>query len=209
MRPSLPVDFDTLTLTEMRPSMRDSQRPIALKALELAQANIGVTEVGNNAGAAVQAYQQSCVPPLPVGSPWCAAVVRFRFKQAATDLGLKYDLSFPRTGWTPDYSRWAKANAKWIDANTAKTFANKDISALRQALKPGDLVLFYFSTLGRIGHIGVVEDVEDWGITTIEGNTSPEPDYADVVERDGDGYYRKVRHWSELGKFGGFVQIDF
>ena len=56
---------------------------------------------------------------------------------------------------------------------------------------------------------GVVEDVEDWGITTIEGNTSPEPDYADVVERDGDGYYRKVRHWSELGKFGGFAQIDF
>jgi hypothetical protein len=46
-------------------------------------------------------------------------------------------------------------------------------------------------------------------LITIEGNTNPEPEMSAEVERDGDGYYRKVRHWSEFGKFGGFVQIGF
>jgi hypothetical protein len=186
--------------------VRDDDRPIALRALELARANIGVVEVGNNAGAAVRAYQESCVPPLPAGSPWCAAVVRFRLKQAATALGLVYDKTFPRTGWTPDYSRWAKQNNKWVSVSSARIMSEDGIKLV---LKPGDLGLFYFSSLGRIGHIGVIEEVNDWGVVMIEGNTSPEPSYADEVERDGDGYYRKVRHWAEFGKFGGFVQIDF
>ena len=186
--------------------MRKQTRPIALKALEFARANIGVTEVGNNGGDAVHAYQQSCKPPLPSGSPWCAAVIRFRLKQAATALGATYDATFPRTGWTPDYSRWAKENQSWVSMSSVKLLNEEDSG---RVLLPGDLALFYFSSLGRIGHIGVIEEVHDWGIVTIEGNTSPEPDSSDQVERDGDGYYRKQRNWSEFGKFGGFVQIDF
>jgi hypothetical protein len=186
--------------------MRNEDRPIALKALELARANIGVTEVGDNAGDAVRAYQESCIPPLPAGSPWCAAVVRFRLKQAATALGEVYDKTFPRTGWTPHYSRWAKANNAWVSVSSIRVL---DARGIDRVLLPGDLALFYFSTLGRIGHIGVIEEVHDWGLITIEGNTNPEPDMASEVERDGDGYYRKVRQWGELGKFGGIVQINF
>jgi hypothetical protein len=44
---------------------------------------------------------------------------------------------------------------------------------------------------------------------TIEGNTSPEPDDDGVVERDGDGVYKKNRQWSELGKFGGILRVNF
>lgn len=186
--------------------MRDDNRPIALKALELARTNIGVVEVGENAGKAVQTYQQSCIPPLPVGSPWCAAVVRYRLKQAATALGKTYDATFPRTGYTPDYSLWAKNNNKWVSVSTVDAM---DEHGLKLVLKCGDLALFYFASLGRIGHIGVIEEVHDWGVITIEGNTSPEPESSEHVEREGDGYYRKVRNWNEFGKFGGFVQVDF
>ena len=42
----------------------------------------------------------------------------------------------------------------------------------------------------------------------MEGNTSPEPD-EDEPEREGDGVFRKVRTWRELGSNGGFVAIDW
>ena len=51
--------------------------------------------------------------------------------------------------------------------------------------------------------------MHSWGVETIEGNTSPEPSDEGSVERDGDGYYLKMRVWDELGKFGGIVQVDF
>jgi hypothetical protein len=57
--------------------------------------------------------------------------------------------------------------------------------------------------------MGVVDKVGDWGVHTIEGNTSPETDDAEYVDRDGDGYYPKVRNWSELGSKGGFIALDF
>jgi len=69
--------------------------------------------------------------------------------------------------------------------------------------------MFYFSQLGRIGHIGIVVEVQDWGVWTVEGNTSPEPSDEDSVERDGDGVFKKKRNWSELGQYGGFVLVEF
>lgn len=186
--------------------MDASKRPIALLAVELAVANAGVQEVGENRGKAVEAYQASCVPPLRPGDPWCAAVVRFRLKQAATQLGLTYDTTFPRTGWTPDYSAWAKENGKWISNNILKSIGT---DTLKKAVYPGDLVCFYMKSLGRIAHIGMIVQVESWGVVTMEGNTSPEPSDELSVERDGDGYYRKERAWAELGTWGGVVQVDF
>lgn len=182
------------------------KRPIALLAVDLALANAGVQEVGENRGKSVEAYQASCVPPLRPGDPWCAAVVRFRYKQAATQLGLTYDKTFPRTGWTPDYSAWAKKTGKWISKNT---LAVSSTDVLKKAVLPGDLVCFYMKSLGRIAHIGIVISVDLWGCVTMEGNTSPEPSDELSVERDGDGYYRKERTWAELGEWGGIVQVDF
>jgi hypothetical protein len=57
--------------------------------------------------------------------------------------------------------------------------------------------------------MGVVDKIGDWGVHTIEGNTSPELDDSEFVDRDGDGYYPKVRNWSELGTKGGFIKLDF
>ena len=182
------------------------KRPIALKALELGLANVGVLEVGNNRGAAVEAYQASCVPPLKPGDPWCAAVQRFRLKQACNELNTAYDTTFPRSGYTPDYSAWGKANDKWISVSTARNMTTEERKA---SILPGDYVLFYFKQLGRIAHVGQIISVHSWGVWTLEGNTSPEPSDALEVERDGDGYFKKKRNWSELGQYGGILMLDF
>jgi hypothetical protein len=58
----------------------------------------------------------------------------------------------------------------------------------------------------RVAHIGIVVAVHPWGVTTVEGNTGPDGD--GVVERNGDGVYRKSREWMELGQFGGFMRVD-
>jgi hypothetical protein len=178
-----------------------SNRVIAIKAVELARLNLGIQEEPENRGKAVTAYLASCKPPLPPGNPWCVAVVRFRLKQAATQLGLTYDETMPRTGYTPDYVRWAKKTGNWIDIVQARNTPS--------LLQEGDLVCFWFSQLNRHAHMGVIDKVrvDGSGVLTIEGNTCPEHFHGD--ERDGDGYYPKVRDWSELGLHGGFIKLRF
>jgi hypothetical protein len=63
--------------------------------------------------------------------------------------------------------------------------------------------------MGRLAHIGIVTGVFPWGVYTVEGNTSPEAEDEDTVQRDGDGVFRKARAWRELGLYGGFVAVDF
>jgi hypothetical protein len=179
-------------------------RPIAVKAIANARLNLGVIEKGGeNRGKEVEAYLASCIPSLPPGSPWCVAHVRFRLKQAATDFGTTYDATMPRTGYTPDWVRWAKRTGHWISVADAKANPGR--------LREGDIVCFYFKALGRHAHMGMIDKVraDGSGVLTVEGNTSPEQDDDDYVDRDGDGLYPKVRDWSELGEFGGFITIDF
>jgi hypothetical protein len=180
--------------------MSDAKRPIATLAVELAKANCGIVEVGENRGKAVEAYLASCIPPLPPGNPWCVAHVRYRLKQAATQLGLVYDESMPRTGYTPDYYNWAVENDKWV----SKTRAENNPKLIRR----GDLCLFYFSTLGRHAHMGMVVEYDGEKLIAIEGNTSP-PNTGTNVDRDGDGLYLKYRTLKSLGSKGGFVRLDF
>lgn len=176
-----------------------TNRPIAQKAAMDAIENVGVQEVGNNGGPEVTLYLASCVPPLQPPAPWCAAFVRYRMRQAARALNLTYDLTFPRSAYTPDWANWAKKNDKWVSRDTAKN----DWASIR----PGDLALFYFPAIGRIGHIGIVIHSSKTGVTTVEGNTSPPT--GSGVERDGDGVYRRSRTWSSLGREGGFLMVDF
>jgi hypothetical protein len=63
--------------------------PIALRAAVDAEKNIGVTEVGGeNEGPAVSTYLAS----VGIGSPapWCCALVYYRLKAAARELGLPW-----------------------------------------------------------------------------------------------------------------------
>ena len=175
-------------------------RELALRICKEALDNVGVTEEGNNAGKYIQMYQQACVPPLPVGSPWCAAMVVFRINNACDDLSMEYPTYLSKSGYTPTHVALAKKHNKWVSVTTAKEKPS--------TVRPGDLVFFYFKQLGRIAHTGIVVSVHTWGVWTVEGNTAPEPSDEYEVERDGDGVFKKKRNWSELGTYGGFVLID-
>lgn len=171
---------------------------VAKRAAQEALANVGVTEVGgNNRGPAVEKYLASvgCKP----GDPWCAAFVRFRFEDAAKDLSLTLPKDFPDSGWTPDYKSWGVKNLLWI----SQISADDGVAVV----KVGDLACFYFPAKNRIAHIGIVVEVHDWGVVTVEGNTGP--DSGEFVNRDGDGVFKKKRHWGELGSKGGFVRCPF
>lgn len=179
-----------------------SLRPIAIRAAAEAMENVGVIEIGGeNRGRWVEQYQSACDPPIPPGSPWCAAFVVFRLRNAAHDLGLPIPASWPRSGYCPDHRRWAVNNGRWLSVQSVR-----DGGA---SVRVGDLALFYFKRLGRIAHIGIVVEVHPWGVVTVEGNTSEESEDGSHVDRDGDGVWRKRRDWSELGAHGGFVRIDW
>ena len=169
---------------------------VALKAVEGALANVGVTEQGGeNRGKWVETYLQS-VDAAP-GNPWCAAFVSFRLQKAADELGLSLPSDFPRSAWTPDYKAWGIKHGLWIPVDSDET------------VLPGDLACFYFSAKQRIAHIGIVvaRKPGGGGVFTIEGNTGPE--HGEVVNRDGDGVYKKDRDWAEFGSGGGFVRLPW
>lgn len=172
-----------------------SPGPIAIRAAREAVDNIGVVEVGGeNRGKAVETYLRF-VDASP-GDPWCAAFAAYRVFNAAADLGKTVPSGFPKSAWTPDYKAWAISNGLWIPVDSD------------ERVLPGDLACFYFPTKQRIAHIGiVVERKTTGGVWTVEGNTGPES--GEVVNREGDGVYRKDRNWSELGSKGGFVRLPF
>ena len=164
---------------------------IALRAAFDALANVGVEEIGTNAGKAVEIYLASV--GLSAGDPWCAAFIYYRLKQAAKALGKTMTPIPPRSGYCPDWQSWAKEHGLWLPVDT------------EERILPGDLALFYFSAKRRVAHIGIVVErmTDGSGVYTVEGNTGP----ASGVDRDGDGVYRKPRKWSAFGSQGGFIRL--
>jgi hypothetical protein len=174
---------------------------VAINAADEALANVGVVEVGDNRGTAVEIYQSSTIPPVPPGSPWCAAFVVYRLRRAAQKLGIVIPASWPRSAYCPAHGAWARKHGYWISVAEAEA----DPSLITK----GDLVCFWFAPLNRLAHIGIVTVVHPWGIKSVEGNTSPEMEDEDQIQRDGDGVYRKARAWRELGINGGFIKIPW
>lgn len=172
--------------------------PIAVRAAADAElpANLTVREEGGeNRGKYVEIYLAAV--GLGPGAPWCGAFVRFRLEKAAGALGRTIPDDFPDSGWTPDYAAWGKKKGLWIPAHEA-----------HRALR-GDLACFYFAAKQRIAHIGIVVSALSGNrFITVEGNTGPSG-AAGVVEREGDGVYRKSRRTGDLGVYGGFVRLPF
>lgn len=132
--------------------MTEPERRTRNAAVDLARSQIGVTEnpKGSNWGPVVAEYLKSVGIHSP--APWCAAFVYWVFQRT---LGAKNPL--PKTGYTPLILRWAKEQ--------------KRIIPIAQC-QPGDLVLFYYPHLKRVGHVGIVALAKPDHVWTIEGNTN-------------------------------------
>lgn len=142
-----------------------------------AKSQIGVMELtGKNDGPEVEAYL--AVTALGKGYPWCAAFVSWTLVQC--------DVHNPKSAWSPS----------WFP--NSKTIYTK---GLKQKIppQPGDVLGLYYSNLGRIGHVGIVEDWGESWCVSVEGNTN------EAGSRSGDGVYRKRRLTQSIYKVSRWV----
>jgi len=101
------------------------------------------------------------------GCEWCAMFVSWCANQA----GIPTD-TVPKGSYTPDIYDWYAAKNAEVNYNQAQ---------------PGDTILFYRNSAGRIRHIGLVEKGDgNGGITTIEGNHNDEVARVDYSAGDLD-----------------------
>lgn len=114
------------------------------RVIRIAEKEVGVREAGaENCGRRVEEYLKYV--GFGKGSPWCAALVSFVFREAG--------FVRPRTAWCP-----------------ALFPEGRVVSA--PALRPGLVFGIYFPALGRVGHCGIVAGTFGDQVFTIEGNTS-------------------------------------
>lgn len=161
---------------------------LVAKAMEIAESQKGVREVGNNAGKRVGEYLRSV--GLPTGNPWCAAFVYWCIDKAADEL--KVHNPFVRTGACAVIDAWAQRNN--ISENKPE---------------PGDVFLRRGTVHGvfRACHTGFVTEVNGTHFETWEGNTNL------AGGREGIGVFHRTRgnsdrfcfvRWSELApRIGG------
>ena len=105
--------------------------------------------------------------------PWCMAFVWWVFDEAKLN-SLFFDGG--KTASCPTFYRWASKTGRWYTSN----------------YKPGDIVIFRFSSSGY-DHVGIVEQVLGGGTyITIEGNTSLTDD------DNGGAVMRRTRYSSQI-----------
>jgi peptidoglycan hydrolase-like protein with peptidoglycan-binding domain len=145
--------FPTPAITPEIPS------PLLIQALVIARQEIGVTEVppGSNSGPRVNEYLHST--NLGPGYAWCAAFVYFVFEQASA----KLNRVNPLFKTASCLEHWKKT--KGIRIDTAQALVNNKL------IVPGSIFIIRFKY--GMGHTGIVTDVHDDYIRTIEGNTNP------------------------------------
>lgn len=141
------------------------------KVLRVAGGEVGVQEkTGRNDGE-VDKY----LAAVGLGgsrAPYCAAFNFWVGKQALGSAN-----PYPKSAWSPDH-----------------VVRGMRVTAATQ-VKGGEAFGIWFASKGRIAHTGLLERRDgDW-LITIEANTSPTAAVGSAADRDGQGVYRKRRHW--------------
>ena len=120
---------------------------------------------GPNRGPEVDNYLKTV--NCAIANPWCAAFVGANLTWQ--------NVKNPKSAYSPNYA--LQKDVIWRPKNKNKDF-----------LKTGDVVTYYYQNLGRVGHVGFFEKLDNNGyFITIEGNTNGSG------SREGDGVYRKKR----------------
>lgn len=122
--------------------------------LAAARSQLGVHEVGTNAGPRVDEYLSSA--HAASGNPWCASFVTWSMQESGHEM--------PGSGWA--------AVSTWVQAAESGQHGLQIVDAA--SARPGDIVAYDWggqSDFGQDGHIGFLASyVEDGRFTTIEGN---------------------------------------
>ena len=170
------LDKDSVFFEKKEDNVKD-KKPIAQIKLpsiqEIYSSQIGVRELtGKNDGKAVEMYLKSC--GLGKGFSYCSAFVKWSFDSARVKTTI--------TAWSPT----AENKRRIIYQNGKFTGSPKS----------GDVVCFYYSNLGRIGHTGFFDSpLNDKIYISVEANTSGSGSVDAGVVRDGNGVFKKYRSY--------------
>lgn len=143
------------------------------------QSQLGVREATNNNDGEPEKYLKSV--GFGKGAAWCGAFVHWTLYQCIGDEIYQFLPTNKAFAWTPNYV--------------------KDVSRFTDNPKPGDLITIYFSSKGRVAHVGFVDAYPEGNqVVTIEGNTNQ------AGSREGDGVYRKYRLKKQIYRFVNVIE---
>ncbi len=142
-----------------------SEKPeLRNELIQTLNSQLKVREIAPNRSQAIDIYLRTVNSTPP--NPWCAAFVGSNLYWCG--------ISNPKSAWSPDYAK--PQDIIW----TYTQPRNKPLA--------GDVVTYYYSNIGRVGHVGFYEKTDSDGyFITIEGNTNG------AGSREGDGVYKKKR----------------
>ncbi|HSI60231.1 MAG TPA: peptidoglycan-binding protein [Ideonella sp.] len=178
------------------PASKVASSALAAAAVEFAVGQIGVMErpLGSNRGPEVDAYLRAVgLNPAGGSFAWCVAFTHFCYQSAAEKLGRPNP--HIRTAGVLDH--WDKAGdtPKIVRVTRARAIADPAL------VQPG--ALFIIDLGEGLGHSGMVIEVADGRLVTVEGNTN------DNGSRNGIGVFRRdARKIGQINKgfidYGGF-----
>lgn len=147
------------------------QNPDTLRyeLIEYAQKYLYVRETSINRSIEIDSFNTNV--GVPLGSPWCASYISWVYNH--------FNIINPNSAWSPN---WALKKDRIWDKNLKNNIN----------IKQGDVSTFYYSNIGRVGHVEIIYKVDDKYIYTIGGNTDGSGN------REGDGCYRKKRELSKV-----------
>ena len=156
----------------------DNSSNLRKRIIKTAIGEIGVKEErGNNRGKRIGEYLATT--GLPQGHPWCAAFAKWIFDQN--------QIPTPgATAWSPTW--FPDSRTVWMKGDDPKG-----------VIESGDTFGLYYSNLKRIGHIGIVERIDNGWIYTIEGNTGSDQG------RDGDVVRRHRRSIKQVSVISNWI----
>ena len=125
-----------------------------------------------------------------INAQWCQAFVDWCFIEAFGKADAK-KLIYVWTNYTPTGSDAFKKRGRYIKRENGTP-------------KRGDVIYFYSSAKGRIGHVGIVIKVEGKKVYTIEGNTSG----ASSLITNGGGV-RKKSYSMSSSYIDGYGSVDY
>lgn len=158
--------------------------PLLVAVVAVAKREIGVCEdpPGSNSGQKVSSYLKSVC--TGAGNPWCAAFVYWCFEQASAEL----NLDNPLVKTASCMNHWLKTSGEKI---TSKQAVNDPL-----LIEPGTIFIIRRGNIK--GHTGIVTDIRDGYLRTIEGNTNA------FHAAEGGGVLALQRRFSEINM--GFIK---